>query len=149
MNEPFLRIGLIGVGVGAHQLLKALTECRYVRLTAAADVRQTALDRLTAEFGIRTFPSAEAMCDSSAVDAVWVASPNYLHAEHAIVAAERGKHVVVSGNEATVVSHISAANAAGEPIEADVANYFQLEDGKIVYMANFHDTVPFQPALAH
>ncbi len=55
------------------------------------------------------------------------------------------RHLVVEGDEATVVSHISAANAAGEPIEADVANYFRLEDGKIAYMANFHDTVPFQP----
>ena len=55
------------------------------------------------------------------------------------------KHIVVDGDEATVVSHISAANAAGVPIEAEVANYFQLRDGKIAYMANFHDTVPFQP----
>jgi len=55
------------------------------------------------------------------------------------------RHVVVDGEEATVVSHISAANAAGVPIEAEVANYFRLEDGKIVYMANFHDTRPFDP----
>jgi len=55
------------------------------------------------------------------------------------------RHVVVDGEEATVVSHISAANAAGVPIEAEVANYFRLEEGKIVYMANFHDTRPFDP----
>jgi len=55
------------------------------------------------------------------------------------------KHIVCQGNEAAVVSHISAANAAGEPIEAEVANYFQLRDGKIAYMANFHDTRPFDP----
>ena len=55
------------------------------------------------------------------------------------------RHVVVDGEEAAVVSHISAANAAGEPIEAEVANYFRLEDGKIAYMANFHDTRPFDP----
>ena len=55
------------------------------------------------------------------------------------------KHMVCQGNEATVVSHISAANAAGEPIEAEVTNYFQLRDGKIAYMANFHDTRPFDP----
>lgn len=53
------------------------------------------------------------------------------------------KHIVVDGDEAAVVSHISAANAAGVPIEAEVANYFRLEDGKIAYMANFHDTRPF------
>ena len=55
------------------------------------------------------------------------------------------KHVVINGNEACVVSHISAANASGVPIEANVANYFRLENGKITYMANFHDTVPFGP----
>ena len=44
------------------------------------------------------------------------------------------------GDKAAVVSHISAANAAGEPIEAEVTNYFQFRDGKIAYMANFHDT---------
>jgi len=55
------------------------------------------------------------------------------------------KHIVCQGDEAAVVSHISAANAAGEPIEAEVANYFRLEDGKIAYMANFHDTRPFDP----
>jgi ketosteroid isomerase-like protein len=56
-------------------------------------------------------------------------------------------HIVVSGDEACVVSHISAANAAGVPIEANVANYFKLSGGKIVYMANFHDSVPFRPFL--
>jgi len=55
------------------------------------------------------------------------------------------KHIVINGNEAAVVTHISAANAAGEPIEANVANYYQIKDGKIVYMANFHDTRPFDP----
>jgi len=57
------------------------------------------------------------------------------------------KHVVVSGDEATVISHISAANAAGESIEANVANYFQMKGGKIAYMANFHDSRPFDPFM--
>ncbi len=57
------------------------------------------------------------------------------------------KHIIVSGGEAAVVSHISAANAAGVPINADVMNYFRIEGGKIVYMANFHDSVPFKPFL--
>ena len=59
----------------------------------------------------------------------------------------RPKHIVVEGNTAAVVSHISAANAAGVPIEAEVANYFRVESGKITYMANFHDSVPFAPFL--
>ncbi len=58
-------------------------------------------------------------------------------------------HVVVEGEQAAVVSHISAVTGKGEPIEADVTNYFQVRDGEIVYFANFHDTVPFAPALGN
>jgi ketosteroid isomerase-like protein len=57
----------------------------------------------------------------------------------------RPKHIVVDGNLAAVISRIEAANASGVSITADVANYFEISDGKISYMANFHDTVPFQP----
>ena len=56
-------------------------------------------------------------------------------------------HVLVDGDQAAVVSHISAANRAGEPIEAEVMNYFRIKDGKIAYMANFHDSKPFEPFL--
>lgn len=55
------------------------------------------------------------------------------------------QHIIVNGNEGCVVSHISAANATGVPIEANVANYFRVENSKITYMANFHDTRPFDP----
>jgi ketosteroid isomerase-like protein len=55
------------------------------------------------------------------------------------------QHTVINGNEACVVSHISAANASGVAIEANVANYFRIENSKIIYMANFHDTRPFDP----
>lgn len=57
------------------------------------------------------------------------------------------RHVVVDGEQATVVSHISAATPGGATIEAEVANYFRVVDGEIAYLANFHDTVPFAPAL--
>ena len=57
------------------------------------------------------------------------------------------KRIIVSGDEAAVISHISAANAAGVAIEAEVMNYFRMENGKIAYMANFHDSVPFKPFL--
>lgn len=57
----------------------------------------------------------------------------------------RPRHIVVDGDEACVVSEIEAANASGVPINAHVANYFKIKNGKIVYMANFHDTRPFDP----
>ncbi|MGH8930670.1 MAG: nuclear transport factor 2 family protein [Egibacteraceae bacterium] len=53
--------------------------------------------------------------------------------------------ITIEGDQACVVWHCEAANAAGVPIDARGANYFQIGDGKIVRMADFHDTVPFQP----
>jgi predicted dehydrogenase len=109
-----IRVGLIGVGVGARQLLPALTRHPGVQLTAAADVRQSALDRLRVEFGVETFLSAGAMCDTDVLDAVWVASPNHLHAEHAIAAAERGKHVIVSKPMAVTLEEADAMRSTAE-----------------------------------
>lgn len=59
------------------------------------------------------------------------------------------KNIIISGDEGAVVSHISAlaATRQNEPIEAEVMNYFQIKNGKISYMANFHDSKPFKPFL--
>ncbi|MEW6219605.1 MAG: nuclear transport factor 2 family protein [Thermodesulfobacteriota bacterium] len=61
----------------------------------------------------------------------------------------RPKHILVDGHQAAVVSHISAlaARHPDRPIEAEVMNYFEIKNGKISYMANFHDSRPFQPFL--
>jgi ketosteroid isomerase-like protein len=57
-------------------------------------------------------------------------------------------HVVVDGDRAAVTSHISAVTARGASIEADVCNYFEVRDGLIAYMKNFHDTKPFDPLFS-
>jgi ketosteroid isomerase-like protein len=59
----------------------------------------------------------------------------------------RPRHIIVDGDQAAVVSHISAQTPDGHRIEAEVMNYFQVTGGRIRYMANFHDTAPFKAAL--
>ena len=54
-------------------------------------------------------------------------------------------HVVVEGNEAAVIWRFEAETAKGAPINANGANFFRVENGKITYMSNFHDTKPFAP----
>ncbi len=56
-------------------------------------------------------------------------------------------HMVVEGNQACVIWYCEAANAGGIPIDAKGANYFQVKNGKIIYLANFHDPGPFAPFL--
>jgi ketosteroid isomerase-like protein len=58
------------------------------------------------------------------------------------------QHFVVDVGKAAVVSQINAVTKDGATIKANVSNYFEITDGLISYMANFHDTVPFSPVLA-
>ncbi|WP_323187810.1 nuclear transport factor 2 family protein [Streptomyces sp. NBC_01264] len=53
-------------------------------------------------------------------------------------------HFLVDGEKAAAVSHLTAVTPTGAEIEAEVMNFFRIVDGKIAYMANYHDTVPFQ-----
>ncbi|MFD8813304.1 nuclear transport factor 2 family protein [Streptomyces sp. NPDC001714] len=55
------------------------------------------------------------------------------------------RHVVVDGEQAAVVSDITARTPDGITVEAAVCNYFRVRGGLITYMTNVHDTVPFAP----
>ena len=56
-------------------------------------------------------------------------------------------HIIVQGEQAAVIWQNESANAAGVPISAIGANYFQVRNGKITYMRTIHDTVPFRPMI--
>ena len=63
------------------------------------------------------------------------------------------QRVVVEGDAACVIWRCDAANATGVaiayPEDPDRpvigANFFQVQNGKIVYMRTIHDSVPFEP----
>jgi len=94
MGRP-LGIGVAGLGNAGYQVLPHIELTPGVRLAAAADVREEALASFGANHsGIPAFRSVKAMCEESDVDAVWVATPNSCHAEHAVQAAHSGKHVI-------------------------------------------------------
>lgn len=90
-----LRMGFAGLGAAATQVLPEISELPYIKLTAAADLRTDALERFQEEFDAEVYTSVEEMCHSRNVDAVYVATPHQLHAEHTIVALESRKHVIV------------------------------------------------------
>ena len=113
-SQPILRVGIAGVGVGGGGLIRAFANRPQLKLTAAADVRENALELFRGEFDAETYGSVEEMSKSPNVDVVWVATPNHLHAEHAIVAAEHGKHVIVSKPLAITIEQAEAMNEAAE-----------------------------------
>lgn len=59
------------------------------------------------------------------------------------------KLIFAEGNHGAAVTHISAlaSKHQDQAIEANVMNYYEVENGLIKYMANFHDSKPFKPFL--
>ena len=90
-----IRIGLAGLGTAGRSLPQAVAKTEGYVFAAGADLRQEAREQYRAEFGIPTFESVAAMCEMRELEAVYVATPNPHHAEHAITALESGKHVMV------------------------------------------------------
>ncbi|HVR88300.1 MAG TPA: Gfo/Idh/MocA family oxidoreductase [Candidatus Limnocylindria bacterium] len=95
MTVAPLRMGIAGLGTASALSFPALARHPGIRIVAAADTRPSALDAFRAEYGGRTFDSVEALCGDDGIDVVYVCTPNFLHAEHAVMAAEHRKHVLV------------------------------------------------------
>jgi len=91
-----LKMGMVGIGVGGAEILPAMEAMPEIDLYAGADINPTTRERFKARYAnAKVFDSIEAMCADPDLDAVWVSTPNRFHAQHAIVAANHGKHVVV------------------------------------------------------
>jgi phthalate 4,5-cis-dihydrodiol dehydrogenase len=105
---------MAGLGVASTQILPPISSLPYIKISAAADTRADALEKFRGVYGGEAFKSVEAMCDSPNVDAVYIATPNELHARHVIAAAERGKHVIVEKPMALSIAECDAMNEAAE-----------------------------------
>lgn len=114
---PPLRLGIAGLGAVSRRILASVERLPDVTMQAGADIDADAVRNFQARRGGRGFGSVEAMCDSGLIDAIWIATPNALHAEHAIAAAERGIHVIVEKPMALTLEEadrmIAAADRSG------------------------------------
>src|SRR5262249_60728567 len=66
------------------------------------------------DFNARTYADARALCEDPAVEAVYIATPHQFHAEHAVMAAERGKHVILEKPMALTLADCDRIIAAVE-----------------------------------
>lgn len=90
-----LRIGFIGLGMAGSGMVRSMAEHPDVSITAAADHHAGPREAFARDFEAETYADAEALCESDNVDFVYVATPHQFHRDHVIMAAERGKHVIV------------------------------------------------------
>ena len=90
-----LRLGILGLGTAGRGLLRPIEERSDVRLAAVADTLPDARTAVAERFGARSYGTVAELAGDEALDAVYVATPTDLHAEHVVVLAAAGKHVLV------------------------------------------------------
>lgn len=94
-TNPRLRIGLVGSRFAAHLHLDGWRRVYGVSCDIVGVTSKTAESReaLAAKAGIRPFDSIEALADE--VDVLDICAPPYVHEAAILIAAEKGKHVIV------------------------------------------------------
>jgi predicted dehydrogenase len=93
-TTPF-RLGIIGPGSRGQELVRSFLRVPGVKIVAAADVYPPRFAQLNETCGYKVASHADyrALLDRKDLDAVVVATPLGLHAEHVLPALESGHHV--------------------------------------------------------
>jgi phthalate 4,5-cis-dihydrodiol dehydrogenase len=117
-----LKVGLAGLGAAARIVLPGLEVLPDSKLTAVADIRPDEVERFRQRFGADGYTSVEEMCAKADVNVVYVATPNELHAEHTIIAAEHGKHVIC---EKPMAINMDEAHRMIEAVQRNGVQYVQ------------------------
>lgn len=110
-----VRFGVVGTNFITDWMLKGASHESRFRLTAvssrSADTARTFAQKYNVPY---TFTSLEEMARSPQIDAVYIATPNSLHAEQSLLCLRHGKHVLVEKPFATTLVDAKAMAAEAE-----------------------------------
>ncbi len=140
-------MGVVGLGQGAASAMPAMEALPETVLVAGADPNERMREGFKARFaGTRTYATIAELSRDPDVEAIWVATPNRYHCEHAVEAMRNGKHVLVEKPMAVTIEeadtmvecarengvHLLAAHTSsyGVPIRA-MRKIAQAELGKV------------------
>tara|TARA_Y100000588_G_scaffold377151_1_gene455844 strand:+ start:13807 stop:14943 length:1137 start_codon:yes stop_codon:yes gene_type:complete len=93
-----LRVGLIGAGGRGSSLARYLVKDKRARLVAICDVFDSQIEKAKKRIPIddvKIYKDYHKLLASDEIDAVFIATPVYLHPEHLEAAVQAGKHVYV------------------------------------------------------
>ena len=136
-TEPQRPLGVALLGLGSYstyQLAPALQQTRHMRLTGVVTgtpAKGVAWRRRHGlpESAVYSYDTMSRLADDSNIDVVYVVTPTGLHAEHAIKAAQAGKHVICEKPMARDVAEcdaiIEACRTAGVHLSIGYRLQFQ------------------------
>ena len=114
---PRHRIGVVGLGAAGQAFLSAIHKHPGFELAAVCDPVLFIRERVAQFTGAPGYASLAEMLDIATLDAVYIASPTPLHAEHVLQVVAAQKHVLIEKPMATSLADaqrmVSAAEDAG------------------------------------
>jgi phthalate 4,5-cis-dihydrodiol dehydrogenase len=109
---PRIRLGLVGLGRAAAQMLPSLAAHPEISIVACADPNPAARARFIAEFSGAAFSNAEELCSRGEIDAAYVATPHQCHRDDVVTLCAARKHVLVEKPMALSVDDCRAMSDA-------------------------------------
>lgn len=103
-----INFAVIGSGFMGKVLARVGQELPYARCVAAADTVLANAQELVELYGGHAYQDYEEMLDRERVDAVIVATPEYLHPDPVLAASKKGAHVLVEKPIATTLADADA-----------------------------------------
>lgn len=108
-----VRFGIIGPGARGMEILREAIQVPNTEFAAAADVYTRRLEDVKAlNAEVKTYLDYRYLLEDKSIDAVLIATPQHLHAEHFTAALEAGKHVYQEKTMAFTVDHAKRMRAA-------------------------------------
>ncbi|MGE6204479.1 Gfo/Idh/MocA family protein [Guptibacillus hwajinpoensis] len=113
-----VRFGVVGTNKITDNFLEGANELSEFKLTAVYSRTEEKAQAFAEKHGAEaTFTSLEEMANSDVIDAVYIASPNSLHAEQSVIFMNAGKHVLcekpMASNKREVTQMVEAASRNG------------------------------------
>src|SRR5580700_6415924 len=108
-----LRVGFIGFGDRAIELLNNVRSCPNTEAVAFCDIYTKQLERAKQLApSAATYLDHRRLLEDKSIDAIVVATPQHLHAEHFCAALDAGKHVYQEKTMAFTVEHARRMRAS-------------------------------------
>lgn len=108
MTGRKIRLGIAGLGRAFTLMLPTFVADPRIELVAASDLRDDARRQFENDFRARSYGTIEDLCEDSDVEAVYIATPHQMHAQHVGIAAQHGKHVLVEKPMAIAIDQCQA-----------------------------------------